>query len=205
MTRLFLLSGIILVSILSFSWISYPVNAGKSSRILIDTARARKNYENFCGGCHGEKMDAFVDRNWKHGNTKNDLWKGIKMGYADEGMPAYDSAFTNEEILELADYILTGIENVNRYQFQNTPVVQNFFGSKDIDITLDTIVSGLGSPWGIAFLPGNELLVTDKGGKLYRVKNNKTREEVTGVPEVLSEGQGGLMDVILHPGFKKIS
>ncbi|ALL08303.1 hypothetical protein AQ505_24205 [Pedobacter sp. PACM 27299] len=32
--------------------------------------KAALNYRNFCGGCHGEKMDAFVDRQWKHGNKK---------------------------------------------------------------------------------------------------------------------------------------
>ncbi|MFC0774937.1 PQQ-dependent sugar dehydrogenase [Terrimonas alba] len=203
MSRIFITIGVIIVSIVCFSSMSFPGDPFISKADVMDSTRARKNYENYCGGCHGEKMDAFVDRNWEHGNTKEDLWKGIKMGYADEGMPAYDSAFTDEEIMELAEYILTGIEKVKRYQFQNTPVVTNYFESKDINIKLDTIASGLNAPWGIAFLPGNELLVTDKTGKLYRVMKNRNREEITGVPEVLSEGQGGLMDVVLHPDYKK--
>ena len=51
------------------------------------------------------------------------------------------------------------------------------------------------------FLPGGDLLFTEKSGKLYRVNKNKTRQEITGVPEVLYAQQAGLMDIELHPRF----
>jgi len=57
-------------------------------------------------------------------------------------------------------------------------------------------------PWGMAFLPNNELLVSDRNGKLYRVSvNGKKRSEITGVPEVLYKSQGGLLDIAVHPDF----
>ncbi|HZH96216.1 MAG TPA: cytochrome c, partial [Flavisolibacter sp.] len=55
------------------------------------------NYKEYCSGCHGEEMNAFVDRKWKHGNTDEDLFKAIKVGYHDEGMPGFDTAFTDKE------------------------------------------------------------------------------------------------------------
>jgi aldose sugar dehydrogenase len=148
-------------------------------------SRAKANYINYCGGCHGEKMDAFVDRKWKHGNSREDLFKAIKYGYENEGMPAYDTTFTDEETYELSDYILTGIENLKRYDFKNEPVKENFFPSNDIDIRLDTIVKGIGVAWGMTFLPNGDLLFTEKSGKLYRVNEKKEMQLIKGVPEVL--------------------
>ena len=65
----------------------------------------------------------------------------------------------------------------------------------------EIIVDGIEVPWGMTFLSEKELLVTEKKGVLYRVSNgNKT--EVGGLPEVYKRGQGGLLDVAVHPDFK---
>ncbi len=66
-----------------------------------------KNYQEYCGGCHGEKMDAFVDRKWKHGTSEQELFKAIKVGYPDEGMPGFDSTFSSLEIFLC--FVVTGI------------------------------------------------------------------------------------------------
>jgi len=202
MIRIFVTIGIICLSAVLFGWVS---STGKShaSKKAITTDSPELNYKNFCSGCHGERMDAFVDRKWKHGNEKDDLFKAIKVGYADEGMPAFDSAFSDKAIHELVDYIVTGIENVKRYQFQETAVKENYFVSDSLDIKLDTIARGFTVGWGMAFLPGGSMLVTDKSGKMYKVDKKKKMQEVSGVPPVLFEGQGGLMDVIIHPQFAK--
>ncbi len=168
----------------------------------IDSGSVENNYRSFCSGCHGEKMDAFVDRKWKYGSSRDDLFKGIKLGYSDGGMPAFDSAFSNDEMYALSDYILAGIKNLKRYDFNKAPVPENLFVSETQNIKLDTVVKGLGSPWSIAFLPQGEMLVTEKSGKLYRVKKDRTMQLINGGPQVTAEGQGGLMDVILHPKFK---
>lgn len=166
-------------------------------------SRAMANYTSYCGGCHGDKMDAFVDRKWKHGNSREDLFKAIKHGYENEGMPAYDTTFTDAETYELSDYILTGIENLKRYTPDKDIVKENFFPSKDINIRLDTIVKNIVVAWGMTFLPNGDLLFTEKSGKLYRVNKKKVMQEIKGVPEVLYAQQAGLMDIKLHPQFKK--
>jgi glucose/arabinose dehydrogenase len=165
-------------------------------------ASVEANYQNFCGGCHGEKMDAFVDRQWKHGNSLQEMIYGIKIGYPIEGMPGFDSAFNDQEIKELAEYILTGIENVKKYNFKETPK-SNVFKSESLTIKLDTVATGLAVPWGMAFLPNGDLLVTERSGKLFRIGKNRDKQEIMGVPEVVAEGQGGLMDIALHPNFKQ--
>lgn len=68
-----------------------------------------------------------------------------------------------------------------------------------------TVTGGLMHPWGAAWLPdGKTLLVTEREGRLRVVGDGKLRmTEVKGVPEVLPVGQGGLLDIVLHPDFAK--
>lgn len=57
-------------------------------------------------------------------------------------------------------------------------------------------------PWGMAFLPDGQLLVTEKDGRLTLfAANGKTRQAISGVPQVRSDGQAGLLDVALDPDF----
>ena len=64
------------------------------------------------------------------------------------------------------------------------------------------VVDGLEHPWSLAFLPDGRMLVTERPGRLRIVADGwLVPEPVTGVPEVWDDGQGGLLDVALHPGF----
>ena len=64
------------------------------------------------------------------------------------------------------------------------------------------VTDGLEHPWGLAFLPDGRVLVTERPGRLRIVADGwLVPEPVAGVPEVWDEGQGGLLDVALHPGF----
>jgi len=65
----------------------------------------------------------------------------------------------------------------------------------------ELIVDGIDIPWGMDFINETEFLVTDKKGILYHVKNG-VKTEVSGLPKVYVRGQGGLLDVALHPNFK---
>ncbi len=63
-------------------------------------------------------------------------------------------------------------------------------------------VATFDAPWAMTFLPDGRMLVTEKGGTLKLVSaDGKAVTSVTGVPKVDSGGQGGLMDVVLHPKF----
>ncbi len=64
------------------------------------------------------------------------------------------------------------------------------------------IIDGLSIPWGMDFINSNDILITEKSGKLYRVIDYK-KFLVEGVPEIYYRDQGGLLDVAIHPEFKK--
>ncbi len=68
---------------------------------------------------------------------------------------------------------------------------------------VETVLEGLAHPWGLAFVPdGDRLLVTEREGRLLAVDpETGDRRVVDGVPEVFAEGQGGLLDVALHPAY----
>jgi glucose/arabinose dehydrogenase len=64
------------------------------------------------------------------------------------------------------------------------------------------VMEGLGTPWGMAFLSAETLLVSVREGKLYEINlASKTKKEISGVPEVSVRGQGGLLDIVLDPKF----
>jgi len=66
------------------------------------------------------------------------------------------------------------------------------------------LVRGLEQPWALAFLPDGRMLVTEKAGRLRIVKDGRLDPQpVAGLPEVEVYGQGGLMDVALHPRFRE--
>jgi glucose/arabinose dehydrogenase len=67
-----------------------------------------------------------------------------------------------------------------------------------------TVVSGLTNPWGMTFLPGGKMLVTERPGRLRVVTaDGKMSEPVTGLPKMDARGQGGLLDIALDPAFAK--
>jgi len=159
------------------------------------------NYAEYCSGCHGIKMDAFVDRAWKHGKTDQDLYKAIKFGYEDEGMPAYEVTFSERELEELVDFIQEGIANVDEYDFENRKNKSNVYPSEELTVALDTVSTGVDVPWGLTFLPNGDLLITERSGKIYRQSNTELTE-LTGAPDVVSGGQGGMLDIELHPNHE---
>lgn len=68
--------------------------------------------------------------------------------------------------------------------------------------SVETLADGLDHPWALAFLPDGGMLVTERSGALLRfAPDAASRVPVAGVPPVVARGQGGLLDVALHPDF----
>jgi glucose/arabinose dehydrogenase len=75
--------------------------------------------------------------------------------------------------------------------------------SHGAEVRLETWADGLELPWSLAFLPDGSALVTELGGRLRPIDAaGNVGEPFTNVPAVYFAGQGGLFDVVLHPGFE---
>ena len=79
---------------------------------------------------------------------------------------------------------------------------QDLFRSAHHDFRVVTVADGLVNPWSMAWLPGGDMLITERPGRLRVVRDGVLLPDpVAGVPEVFARGQGGLFDVLLHPSF----
>ncbi len=84
-----------------------------------------------------------------------------------------------------------------------TPANAQTVQSQEHSFRVVSMVKGLDHPWGLAFLPDGRMLVTERPGRLRLVGRDARLEPqpVAGLPQVTPHGQGGLMDVALHPKF----
>jgi aldose sugar dehydrogenase len=70
------------------------------------------------------------------------------------------------------------------------------------EVKMEVAVSGLKMPWSMTFLPNGDMLVTERTGQLRLVQNGQLHPDpIKGLPEITYKGQGGLLDVALHPNY----
>ncbi|MBT8270914.1 MAG: PQQ-dependent sugar dehydrogenase [Flavobacteriaceae bacterium] len=98
-------------------------------------------------------------------------------------------------LFRIALLILLSSCNNDRSQAQTAPAVVN--NSVDYEVVVDD----LDIPWGFVFLPDGSLLITEKAGELIHFKNGR-KQNISGLPEVKLQGQGGLLDIELHPDYE---
>ena len=79
--------------------------------------------------------------------------------------------------------------------------------TEKVSFKVETYADGFEIPWGMAFLPDNRMMVTDRIGDLWIIeKDGKDKVKVIGeIPNVRSKGQGGMLDVAVHPDFNRNS
>lgn len=69
-----------------------------------------------------------------------------------------------------------------------------------LSYTTEVVVSDIPIAWGLEFLPDGSMLITEKAGELIHFKDG-VKTNIEGVPEVYNRGQGGLLDIKLHPDY----
>ncbi len=72
--------------------------------------------------------------------------------------------------------------------------------SQDSKYTTEVAVPGLSIPWGMAFMPDGSMLITEKAGQLIHFKDG-AKTIIKNSPKVSARGQGGLLDIELHPNY----
>ncbi len=77
--------------------------------------------------------------------------------------------------------------------------------SQIVEVAQDKIlISTMAAPWGFTFINSDEVLFTEKQGKMYRFTiSTNTLNEITGLPAIVQKDQGGLLDIAIHPNFEQ--
>jgi len=180
-----------------------------SAQGRIGTGEVREQYQLHCAACHGAEMDAGVggsllDRsNWKQVGRTITFLDYVKEGNEEAGMPAFGEALSDAEIRAIEILIE---EMTQMREREGRPVVEvdeeGVFASGPYRYRLETVVEGLETPWSVDFDDRGDAWITEKRGQLRQVKEGVLQAPVEGLPDIWVHGQGGLLEVALHPEFR---
>lgn len=91
-----------------------------------------------------------------------------------------------------------GVEDVN----ESEVYTGKEYESEKLTYGVDTIADNLKNPWAIEFLPDGRMLVTERAGEVLIFQDGKQLPETIQIPDVFVKGQGGLLDITLHPDYE---
>jgi glucose/arabinose dehydrogenase len=161
---------------------------------------AHADYQKYCEGCHGKNLEKFKATDWNEAASTTRMTNAIRYGISSEGMPGYDTTFSKQQIEKLVTYL-----KKRRSSNEIVTVVDNgkslIYTTEDYEVKAVLIADNLEIPWSMLMLPSGEILFTEKKGLLKKLLPNGSIESISGVPKVRNRGQGGLLDVKLHPNF----
>jgi len=183
---------------------------GVSSLTFGDQIKVEELYSKNCAGCHGAKFEggqggSLVDGQWKNGSTDKDIYRSIAKGNPQLGMSPWEGSLSNDQIRALVIFLRekekqTLAEGI----IFPTPSPDRTTATELHDYRIETVVDqGLKNPWAIAFLPDGRRLITEKAGRLRIITADGKLDPVVieGTPSVIEHGQGGMMEVALHPDY----
>jgi aldose sugar dehydrogenase len=162
-------------------------------------------YQQYCAQCHGAELSggmasSLIDGVWQFGAEDSYIRRNIKHGIPHLGMPSYERSMSDNEIQAVVQYI----RNAEGEKGVVKPPTPDMFETMDYFMEVETFADNLEIPWAIDFIDKNTALITERPGRLRIVKNGVLQPEpVKNTPEVLHEGQGGLMDVAIDPLYEE--
>ncbi|HUF64029.1 MAG TPA: PQQ-dependent sugar dehydrogenase, partial [Verrucomicrobiales bacterium] len=167
-------------------------------------------FERLCASCHGQDLGgglapSFLDGDWKHGSTDAEIARTILKGNLQLGMTPWEGILSEDQIRALVIYIREkereALSKGIRYpKPEPGKVTKTERASYKVEVVVD---GGLEIPWALAFLPDGRALLTERPGRLRVVEagGSLNPSPVQDTPPVLHHGQGGLMEVAVHPDY----
>jgi len=168
-------------------------------------------YNDTCSKCHG------VNAEGGGGGTKSlinfdkydqkwdkPFFDTIKNGAPNMGMEAYGQTMSEKAIWALVVHLRELQAKGLRAQFGSPKPSGGVYSSKRHNFRIETILDqsqGLKTPWAIDWLPDGKMLVTNLPGTMFIAEGSKVIGKIEGLPATATIGQGGLMDVAVHPDY----
>lgn len=170
-------------------------------------------YNENCGNCHGENgqggaagTPSLLTREKFDMSYDKKFFDSIKNGVKDQGMEAFGQTMSDKEIWGLVVHIRELQGRALRAAESNKKELGTVYSTMHAKYKVEEVVGtdqGLKVPWSMAFLPSGEMLVTNRPGWMAVIRDGKVVSRVEGLPKSIELGQGGLMDVRLHPDYAK--
>ncbi len=195
----------------------WPTAAGLAAWLLLSPTLAHAAprpkvedlYQQNCASCHGTNFEGGLGTSlskgyWLHGSSDEDLTRAINQGFPDLGMPPWESSLAPDQVRSLVVFLREHEQSeAAKTAAVPAPKRDRSVVTKYQAYKLETLTSGLHTPWGLAFLPDGRMLVTEKAGPLRVVSadGKQISEPVKDTPPVMDHGQGGLMAVGVHPDY----
>lgn len=126
------------------------------------------------------------------------LFSMVLLGLSACNLPTTDSTNINNQQTQTAQPVSqqTGSNN------QTCTLVDSGFGSQgQVKLKAEEVVTGLEVPWGIAFLPNQDMLVTERPGRVRLVRGGKLIPKPVATIKVTESGEDGLLGIATHPNF----
>jgi glucose/arabinose dehydrogenase len=163
-------------------------------------------YMTNCANCHGRDLaggsgGSLIDDEWKYGGSDAEIAAAIRDGIPDMDMPAWGEALDEKQIRALVIFLREKKAERETEQVRRTLVeTDGVFSASGQRFMLEEVGHGKGLLWSIAFLPDGAMLVTQRDGVLWRIAGGE-RRRIEDTPEVWQHGQGGLLEVAVHPDY----
>lgn len=179
---------------------------------------ATQLWQNNCMRCHGENGEganarSLLDDEWLLGPADRDLFKATKEGIEESGMPAYGETLSDEQVWALVVHVRElRAQDRRRRLGSPRPDAGGVYASQHARFRLEPVIErGLDVPWSVDFLPdaapdghiSGGMLVTSRSGAVKLWKGGTLSDPIKGTPEVRNRGQGGMMDVAVHPQYQQ--
>lgn len=175
----------------------------------IGTGEVETLYKSVCASCHGENLSgglggSLIDRStWKRVGKTTSFLEYVKEGNLDMGMPAFGGALSDPQIRSLEIYTDEMRQKLGRKGTSLVEEADGVYSAGGYQFEMETVAAGLSKPWSIAFHAGGGALVTERSGALRILQDGELSDPVEGVPEVWAHGQGGMLEVAVHPDYEK--
>jgi len=122
----------------------------------------------------------------------------VLLGLSTCNLPTTESADNSNQETQAAAPISQQTATNN----QACTLVENGFGSPGkVNVRAEEVVTGLEVPWGIAFLPNRDMLVTERPGRVRLVRDGKLVSQPVATINVTDSGEDGLLGIATHPNF----
>lgn len=199
--------SLLLPSVLVLAW---PLALHADEETDLAKMKVNEVFAHLCANCHGQKLEggqggSLIDGIWKHGSTDADLFRSIAKGNLSLGMTPWEGVLTKEQIRALVIFIREKEKefSVQGIEFPVPEPGKVVKTDRESYLFENVIEEGLEAPWGLAFLPDGRKLVTEKPGRLRLIDAQGALhpEPIADTPEVLSFGQGGMLEVAAHPDY----